>query len=94
VALEEGDEDLAWARRLIERLCQAKLLELSDPIEAAIEVARLLRESGDEALAAHEEAEELAEAIADLRSVAELYATADELRQGLRDTCGAHARRP
>ncbi|MBI5542837.1 MAG: hypothetical protein HY901_03035 [Deltaproteobacteria bacterium] len=85
-ALREGDEDLGWARRVLKALVEEGLLEIEDEGVAARGLARLLRDVGDEAVASHEEAEELAEALADLAGVGELYASVDELRRALRDT--------
>lgn len=86
--LTEGDEDLRWARELLAALGARRLVELEDEARAARGVAQLLREHGEDALGSHEEAEELAEAIAALPGVGELYASADELREALRGSAG------
>ncbi|MGC4122249.1 MAG: hypothetical protein QM765_48235 [Myxococcales bacterium] len=87
-ALQEGDEDLAWARAVLEWLKGQSLIELQDEAAVSRGLSALLGERGDEALAAHEEAEELLELLAGLKGVVEVFATVDELRRALRETVG------
>jgi len=86
--LREGDEDLAWARGVLDLLASLELIELEDGAQAARGLSRLLRERGDEAMASHEEAEELLEQVAALAGVSEIFATVDELRRALKEASG------
>jgi hypothetical protein len=69
-------------------LASLELIELEDGAQAARGLSRLLRERGDEAMASHEEAEELLEQVAALAGVSEIFATVDELRRALKEASG------
>ncbi|HEY3445828.1 MAG TPA: hypothetical protein VGK67_05650 [Myxococcales bacterium] len=87
-ALTEGDEDLAWARGVLDWLGSLALVELEDAAAAARGLAELLRERGDEAVDSLEEAEELLEQMAGLAGFSEIFASVDELRRALKESSG------
>lgn len=88
------EDDSIWAENVLKKLVENNLIEFDDEKIVLKEFSRLLVLRGDAAMSSYEEAEELANAISELSSVNEIYASADELRDVLFLTSGLEPKRP
>ncbi len=84
-----SDETTEWAARLVDELASGELIDLDDdvPRDTLLRgIAKLLAKNGDKAKANADVANQLAEDLAEVDGVAELFVTAEDLQKVLAKT--------
>jgi predicted metalloendopeptidase len=84
-----SDETTEWAARLVAELQSKELIELDEdvPNDTLMKgIAKLLQKFGDKAKANADVANQLAEDLAEVDGVAELFVTAEDLQKVLAKT--------